>query len=222
MQLTPAFLLLALGAAADAAFVVHESIKTAPSGFTAQSTAALASRSITLRIQLAQNNIAGLETELYAVSTPGSAKYGQHLSAAEVASYVTPSDETASLVNAWLKENDVTPKTISNAGDWLQITLPISKANDLLNTEFTTYTDSNGKSAVRALSYSVPEDLVGHIDVIHPTVKYVHLALHIHSRSPLLTRDRSLAQLPREPGPPTQQAPRVLVLIQARRLILRR
>lgn len=70
---------------------VLESRNTVPSGF-ADSGPAAADTSIDLRIQLAQNNIAGLEEELYAVSTPSSARYGQHLTKEEVSLIVSPWD----------------------------------------------------------------------------------------------------------------------------------
>ena len=62
---------------------VHETRDVLPPGFTDVGPAD-DSTVITLRAALVQNNIPGLEQELYAVSTPGSPRYGQHLSKEEV------------------------------------------------------------------------------------------------------------------------------------------
>jgi tripeptidyl-peptidase-1 len=51
--------------------VVHES-RVAPAEGFVQSAAAPAEQELTLRVALKQNNIAGLETELYKVSDPAS------------------------------------------------------------------------------------------------------------------------------------------------------
>ena len=77
--------LLAVSQAANPLFrnmVMHEST-TVPDGFV-KGAAAPASDVLNLRIALTQNNIKGLESELYAVSNPDSARYGQHLSKEEV------------------------------------------------------------------------------------------------------------------------------------------
>lgn len=56
---------------------VRESRKSVPSGF-AHSGAADPNEVLDLRIALVQGNIEGLHDALYAVSTPGSAQYGEH------------------------------------------------------------------------------------------------------------------------------------------------
>ncbi len=64
---------------------VHESRQSVPLGFT-QDGPANDSTVLTLRLALVQSNITGLEQELYAVSTPGSDRYGQFLSQEQVGS----------------------------------------------------------------------------------------------------------------------------------------
>jgi tripeptidyl-peptidase-1 len=56
-----------------------------PRGFV-NSGAASAAKELTLRIAMRPNNIAGLETALYAVSDPANTLYGQHLTVDEVCS----------------------------------------------------------------------------------------------------------------------------------------
>lgn len=79
-------LLLLSGAYASSQFsdlVVHESIPSVPNGFTLVASAS-ANQTLNIRIALSNSNMTGLEDMLYAVSTPGSPLYGQHLSKEEV------------------------------------------------------------------------------------------------------------------------------------------
>lgn len=91
--------------------------------------------------------------------------------AAQVEAFVKPSDESVSLVNEFLSENNISAETISPAGDWLQFSIPVSKANDLFDADFSVFThEETGQEAVRTLSYSIPANLVGHLDLVHPTI----------------------------------------------------
>lgn len=76
-------LLLAAAKPMNRRMVVHEARNEPARGFV-NSGAAPAAKELTLRIALKPNNIAGLETALYAVSDPASTLYGQHLTADEV------------------------------------------------------------------------------------------------------------------------------------------
>ena len=96
----------------------------------------------------------------------------------QVAAFVAPKQETVDVVNAWLKENDIEAAQASPAGDWLSISIPVSKANELLDANFTVFSYANtGKEVVRTLSYSIPTDLQGHIDLVHPTTACVSFRL---------------------------------------------
>ena len=67
-------------------FVVHEKVEVAPQGFTPLGPAP-AEQTVNLRIALAQANKSAVVDALYSVSDPTSAKYGQHLSIAEVCTH---------------------------------------------------------------------------------------------------------------------------------------
>ncbi|KAJ6488738.1 family S53 protease [Mycena sanguinolenta] len=154
------------------AMAVHETRAEPATGFV-HSGVAPATTEITLRIAMAQNNIAGLEEALYAVSDPASALYGQHLTAEEVATFVKPTDATLSAVSAWLSENGISSTPVTPAGDIIQIAIPVNKANDLLSTEFSIFTHvDSGKTSIRTLAYSIPADLQAHIDNVHPTTSF--------------------------------------------------
>ena len=65
-----------------------------------------------------------------------------------------------SAVNAWLSENGLEAVPISPAGDWLSFSVPVSKANEMFNTEFSVFRhEETGKESVRTLAYSIPTEL---------------------------------------------------------------
>lgn len=74
---------LALARPHQRSMTVHESRHSAPAGFERTGVKS-ADAQVTLRIALAQNNIDGLIDSVYAVSTPSSPRYGQHLTKEEV------------------------------------------------------------------------------------------------------------------------------------------
>ncbi|KAJ7339104.1 family S53 protease, partial [Mycena albidolilacea] len=149
--------------------IVHESRAAPAEGFV-QSAAAPTKQEITLRIALKQNNIAGLETELYKVSDPASEFYGQHLTLEEVVEFVKPTDETLAAVSSWLSENDIDAKPVTPSGDMLEIKIPVSEANDLLSAQFSIFTHiETGKTIIRTLQYSLPAPLTQHVEFFHPT-----------------------------------------------------
>ena len=86
---------------------------------------------------------------------------------------MAPSPESVSLVQQWLTANDITAKTISPAGDWLQFSIPVSQANTLLQADFTVFDHAEtGTQLTRTLAYSIPATLQGHVDLIHPTITF--------------------------------------------------
>jgi len=150
--------------------VVHDSRDEVPAGFTNVGPAP-AEKVINLRFAMVSNNMAGLEERLYAVSTPDSAEYGNHLTKEQVEEFVKPSSDTVSKVNAWLDSQGLlsSAKTITSAGDWISLSIPISKANSLLSTTFSTFKHTaTGKESVQAMEYSIPAELMDAIEVVHP------------------------------------------------------
>ncbi|KAI0823344.1 family S53 protease [Trametes gibbosa] len=151
---------------------VHETRDSVPSAFQRVGPAPQ-DAILDLRVALVQNDMAGLEKALMDVSDPASPLKGQHLSKQEVEAFVTPKPETVAAVSAWLKENDIDAATASPAGDWLSFSIPVSKANALLDADFTVFNHTaTGKTSIRTLSYSIPADLKGHLDFVHPTTVF--------------------------------------------------
>jgi tripeptidyl-peptidase-1 len=91
----------------------------------------------------------------------------------QVGEYVKPSDDTISVVNAWLKANDLEATTHSPAGEWIKITVHISQANELFDADYHTYTNTqSGARGLRTLSYSLPASLKGAVEAIHPATSF--------------------------------------------------
>ncbi|KAE9396252.1 family S53 protease-like protein [Gymnopus androsaceus JB14] len=172
MALCKLLTLLSIIAVASAGMVVHESRTSVPAGFVSQGVAP-ANDMLTLRVALTSSNIASLEEKLMSLSTPGSPEFRQWLSMEEVKSFVQPSSETVSAFASFASANGLEPTVISPNGDWVSITLPVSQANQLFATQFEVFTHPDMSDTItRTLSVSLPSELVGHIDVIHPTTEF--------------------------------------------------
>lgn len=78
-----AILPLVLSSPVFTSLVLHEQRDDIPDGFV-KSAAAPSDQVLNLRLGLVQGDMATLEQRLYAVSTPDSSEYGQHLSKEEV------------------------------------------------------------------------------------------------------------------------------------------
>ncbi|KAF7350712.1 Family S53 protease-like protein [Mycena sanguinolenta] len=171
MMVLKAFLAL-LSLSAVSAMVVIESRPAAPNGFISQG-AAPASNSLTLRFALAPNNLAGLEAKLASISTPGSSEFRQWLSKDDVKAFVEPSADTVAAFNSFASANGLKPTVISPNGDWVSLTMPVSQANKLFATNFQLFTHPAMDGTItRTLSVSLPTELVGVVDVVHPTTDF--------------------------------------------------
>ncbi|GJE88140.1 S53 family peptidase [Phanerochaete sordida] len=163
---------LALAKPTARSMKVRESRQNVPAGFV-RTGAAAPDTELKLRIALVQSDPEGLVDALYAVSTPGSASYGEHLSKEEVEKFVTPTAQSSEAVDAWLQQVGLSATAISPAGDWLSVSVPVSKANEIFDADFAVYTHSEtGKQAIRTMSYSIPDALEGHLDFVHPTISF--------------------------------------------------
>ncbi|KAJ7508953.1 family S53 protease-like protein [Mycena galericulata] len=179
---------LSVFAAVSASMVVHESRPAAPSGFVSQGPAP-ATDMVTLRVALTSNNVAGLEDKLMSLSTPGSPEFRQWLSMEQVKAFVQPSSDTVAAFNSFASANGLKPTVISPNGDWVSITLPVSQANDLFAAQFETFTHPSMTDTItRTLSVSLPSELVGHVDVIHPTTEFTEPNARLVPTHSLLTK----------------------------------
>ncbi|KAJ6471242.1 subtilisin-like protein [Mycena vitilis] len=173
MGLSKLLTLLSIVAAAAAGdFVLHEHRAAAPGGFVNKG-AAPANDLLTLRVALASDDLAGLEAKLASISTPGSSEFRQWLSKDEVKAFVQPSTETVAAFNAFASANKLKSTVISPNGDWVSITLPVSQANKLFNAQYEVFTHpAMSDPILRTLSVSLPTQLVGVVDVLHPSTEF--------------------------------------------------
>ena len=140
---------------------VHEQLAALPLGWSEVATPA-DDQILTLSIGLAQQNIDQLESKLLAVSTPGNAEYGQHLDVDDVNSLFAPTEEANTAVQSWLTNAGV--GQVQSDGHWVTFATTVSKANELLNTTFKTYSNS-GTQKIRTTQYSVPDDISSYVDL---------------------------------------------------------
>ncbi|KAF7365748.1 Family S53 protease [Mycena venus] len=201
MSATALFLasLLSLAAAGPAFqnFVVQESLAGAPQGF-AKVGPATDPTPINLRIALASSNFAGLEKALYDVSTPSSVNYGNHLSKDEANAFLAPSDDAVAAVQAWLTSYGLVATKSNGAGDWLSVTVPVSKANEMLSAKYETFEHvASGKTYARTLSYALPVEIADHVAAIHPTSTFNNP----ESLRPVLSAPKPASGIPTDATP---------------------
>ncbi|KAJ7611774.1 family S53 protease [Roridomyces roridus] len=165
-------LALTLASAKPISMALHERRDAVPAGF-ALTKVVTGSETLNLRLNLVQNNLAGLEAALNAAADPASESYGQWLSSEEVAAFARPSEETATAVAQWLSDNGVSSTSASPAGDWISISVSAEKANALLSADFSVFTHiESGQESIRTMEYSIPASLQSHIKVVTPTVSF--------------------------------------------------
>ena len=164
----PLFLIISIRA------VVHEQLAALPNGWKQVGTPADGD-TMTLQIGLQQQNLDQLDSMIYEVSTPGSSSYGKYMDADDVAAVLHPSIDARPAVLAWLKGAGIS-KTYSY-GSWITFSTTVGSVNTLLSTQFHYY-ESDGIQKLRTTSYSVPDSLVEHIDLIAPTTYFGKTSAH--------------------------------------------
>lgn len=134
---------------------------------------------IWLRIALPQARFSELERQLYEISDPKNARYGQHLLKEQVTEFVRPDRRSVEAVDAWLAEYGITGDDRvrrSVAGDWVTILVPVAVAEEMLDTEFHLWKNvrdgEDGDLFVRTTQYSLPEHLHAHIELVQPTTYF--------------------------------------------------
>lgn len=148
--------------------VLHEKLAAVPTGWT-QVGAPAENDTLVLQIALAQQNLEELDARILAVSTPGSASYGQHMDRDAVAAMLAPSADAGPAVLTWLEEAGIT--NLFTDGAIIILSTTVSTANALLSTTFNYY-ENDGVQKLRTTQYSVPDDLQSHIDLITPTTYF--------------------------------------------------
>ncbi|CAK5281067.1 unnamed protein product [Mycena citricolor] len=164
--------LAAVAVAAAKGLTVLHTRTSVPSGFVNHGPAPVNDQ-LTLRFGLAHTDAAGLQTKLQEVSTPGNANFRQWLSMEEIKTYMEPSAETVAAFQAFASANGLNTSSISPNGDWFSITLPVSRANELFDANFELFSHAKLDTQIaRTMSVSLPAEIVGIVDVIHPSTSF--------------------------------------------------
>jgi len=109
---------------------------------------------LAIRIGLKQAKWDELERHLYEVSDPFHPRYGQHLSREEVDQLVKPAESTLTEVHNWLNYSGYSDRLeYSAAKDWIKLSLSVTEAELLLDTEYSTYRHEDGTYYVHIYSY---------------------------------------------------------------------
>lgn len=148
---------------------IFDRVPSVPEGWRLASPG-LPSDVVTLKISLKQQRADALEQAVLAMSTPSNPEYGKHLSREELRRYVAPTTRAIDEVASWLASHGITP-SVDN--DWMTITTDITAANALLDADFHWYEYAGGGGLkLRTLSYSVPDDVAQHVDLVQPTTRF--------------------------------------------------
>jgi tripeptidyl-peptidase-1 len=162
---------------------------------------------INLEIALTFQNTDKLISQLLDVSDPKSGNYGKWLKKETVDSLVQPSAEANNQVLKWLQDEGV---TITNSdGTWIKFQTNIETANKLLAADFQHF-ERDGVGKIRTTSYSVPEHLLEHIDLIHPTTFFGHTEAFMPHHIPIASEKRQTPPAKPAPPPATPESPDAL------------
>ena len=93
------------------------------------------------------------------------------MNAQEVNELIQPTSATSEIVHDWLLSNGINNDVLgySSAKDWIELSLPVSTVENLLNTEYSIFQHQDGDLIVRAPEWSLPVHLHAHVDTIQPT-----------------------------------------------------
>ncbi|PVH93299.1 subtilisin-like protein, partial [Periconia macrospinosa] len=105
------------------------------------------------------------------IATPGHAQYGNHLDQEAILAMIAPKKESVDLVQEWLdKELPSSGSDVTVKGDYVTVQASVNTIEKLLKTEYSTFIRaSSSEKVLRTLQYSLPANLVGHIDMVQPT-----------------------------------------------------
>ncbi|CAE6432120.1 unnamed protein product [Rhizoctonia solani] len=170
MYLLPVIAFATLVAASPVSqdLATRHALREVPSGWT-KIARAPAGHKIDLRVGLKQARMGELLNVLSKVSDPANSEYGKHLSKEDVDKLVAPRSETVESVEQWLRSHGATVSGRSSAGDWVHVTVPVSRAEKMLGTKYNIYRHTSGAHIVRSESYALPRSLDSHVDVVQPT-----------------------------------------------------
>ncbi|KAH8812738.1 peptidase S8/S53 domain-containing protein [Xylogone sp. PMI_703] len=124
-----------------------------------------------VRIGLAQQNLDQGHELLMERSNPDSPKYGQHMTQQEVTDLFAPHNDSVDAVHSWLEAEGIKLDRVSQSTNrqWIQFHATVEELENLLHTTYDVYENNRtGARKVGADEYSIPAELVDHVDYIIP------------------------------------------------------
>ena len=113
---------------------VFEKLGSIPRGWQ-RGDAVPASKALHFRIAVKQENAYEFEQHVIDISTPGHAKYGQHMSHQELKRALRPSTDATDAITGWLKGEGVASKSIEDDGDWINFYVTAAEAERIMDTK---------------------------------------------------------------------------------------
>ncbi|KAI5861519.1 subtilisin-like protein [Durotheca rogersii] len=156
--------------AAAETLVTREVVHELPSGWRFEEPAK-AGEPIRLSLVLKQPRINELKDRLNRISDPSNAQYGHHLTREEAKAYEAPDQKSQYLVQQWLRSNKI--GNVIADGSIVTITATVAEVNRILNTSLGRYSFQGSHTVLRALSYSLPRVLEGHVDFVYPISNFM-------------------------------------------------
>jgi tripeptidyl-peptidase-1 len=148
-------------ASASARNVVLETVTVLPEGWKQSDVAVDSDKSIDLSIAL-KHNVASLKSTFASAS--------EHLSRDDVRSLRAPDQAHVDTVMKWLASENIDGKADH---DVVKVSTTVGKAAKLLGTEFHQFNYDDDVAKIRALEYSVPEDVSEAVSFVHPVVNFM-------------------------------------------------
>ncbi len=140
---------LTFGVFSSADKVVFSSPQQLPSSWELVSSPLDGSQYVSLKIALVPKDENKLESELLAISTPGSARFRRYLKQAELTEIVGRSDEDISRIRKWLSAQNLKIEYIHPNRDWVTVNARVSQVEKLLECKLAQYSNAKlGKSKI--------------------------------------------------------------------------
>ncbi|KAF8478880.1 subtilisin-like protein [Gautieria morchelliformis] len=176
--------------------VVHERRAFVPAGWS-RSRKLSPDVVLPMRFGLKQNNMHRVEEFLMDVSHPESPNYGKHWTAGKVAETFAPSADTVDAVRGWLHSAGFAAERIklSPSRGWIEVNATVDEVENMLDADYHVYGHKQGGEHIACDSYSVPEHVREHIDIILPTVNFDARIMPRSNPNPTLTPARKGAAI---------------------------
>jgi tripeptidyl-peptidase-1 len=135
---------------------------------------------LTVALKVAEDRRAMLEKSFWEVSDPQHEKYGQHLAIDDITELLSVPQERVSTVVQYLKDSGATSVVIAPNRDMLTVTMPVSAAEQALNTKLGSFKHSERENVriVRAsTTYYLPEEIDSHVELVGELLQFPRLRL---------------------------------------------